>query len=106
VTGPSATYVGGDLRFNAAAELPQRIFGLLIDRACEALVVAATPDEITRHGIPHTRFDLAFVAGGGGISSDLRNLVAACAADCIEHPAHGPLKAEASRKVEALARCI
>lgn len=75
-TDGKATCLGSDRRHMGAADLPLRIMSLLLDPACEALVVSATQAELERHGIPHTRFDLALIAAPEEVSQPLRHLVA------------------------------
>ncbi|MBL8894967.1 MAG: hypothetical protein JNJ53_10225 [Rhizobiales bacterium] len=76
-TDGKATYLDGERRHMGAADLPLRVMSLLLDPACGALVVSASATEIERHGIPHTRYDLAIMAAPDEIPQATRDLVAA-----------------------------
>lgn len=76
-TGPELTRLGDEQRFRSPAQLPVRIKALLLDPACEALVVRATPEEIEQHGLPYAKFGLVVIGASTTISEDLAKLLAA-----------------------------
>lgn len=76
-TGPDATRLGGEQRFRAQPQLPARIKALLLDPACEALVVRATPEEIEQHGLPYAMFRLVMIDNPIILSEGLERLLAA-----------------------------
>jgi len=73
---PDSTRLGSERRFRGEAALPERIRALLVDPACEALVVTARPDEIAQCGLPHARFGLALVTEPGALSPEVDRLIA------------------------------
>ncbi|MBL8908217.1 MAG: hypothetical protein JNM20_16210 [Rhizobiales bacterium] len=83
-TDGKSTSLGGDRRHMGSADLPLRIMSLLLDPACEALVVNATVAELERHGIPHARFDLAAIPAPAEVPSPIRELLAGHVKDLIE----------------------
>ena len=60
---PEMARLGNEQRFRADAALPERIRAMLLDPACEVLVVTARPDEIAQCGLPYAKFGLAVVNG-------------------------------------------
>jgi hypothetical protein len=48
---------------------------LLLDPACEALVVTARPDEIARCGLPYAKFGLALIGATASVSEELDDLI-------------------------------
>ncbi len=74
-TGPDATRLNGEQRFRIEPQLPARIRALLLDPACEVLVVQALPNEIEQHGLPYAKFGLA-ILGDAVISKELEHLLA------------------------------
>lgn len=77
-TNASATRVGDDLRFTGDALLPDRALALVLDPACEAIVVAATAAEIATHGLPLDRFDVALVGADAALSAATLSLLQEC----------------------------
>lgn len=72
------TGIGPERRFTAPASLPERVSALVLDPATEALVVGATADDLSTHGLPLDRFDLGLVAGGAGLSGAAHGLLSEC----------------------------
>lgn len=75
-TDGKSTYLEGDRRHMGTSDLPLRVMSLLLDPACDGLVVTATHAELERHGIPHARFDLALMAAPEAVPQPLRELIA------------------------------
>jgi cyanophycin synthetase len=75
-TDGKSTFLEADRRHMGAADLPLRVMSLLLDPACDALVVSAAYAELERHGIPHARFDLALMAAPDEVPQSLRELIA------------------------------
>jgi cyanophycin synthetase len=75
------TTLGGEHRFRGQSELPARILSLLLDPSCEALVVSCSVQEITDHGLPHTPYQFALLAGE--IPHEVRKLIAGNAASIV-----------------------
>lgn len=73
------TRVDGQLRLKAQASLPDRVTALILDPACEAMVIAATAQDLREHGFPLERCDLALVAPALAADESLARLVAGCA---------------------------
>jgi cyanophycin synthetase len=84
LTSNATTMLGGQMRFLGDAGLPQRIYGMLIDPACEVLVVQMTADVLRTFGLPHTRYDLAVVAPGCALDEGMRQVIAENAKAIIE----------------------
>lgn len=76
-TDGSSTVLGEEPRFADERTLPERVTALLLDPACEALVIGARPEDIERHGFPTGRCDLALVMEGAGLAEPLMRLVTA-----------------------------
>jgi cyanophycin synthetase len=83
-TDGSSTYLGADKRHIKAADLALRVMSLLLDPACEALVVNCTAADLEGHGIPHSRFDLAVIAPQAEISRPVLDLLLANVRNLIE----------------------
>jgi hypothetical protein len=77
-TDGRATRIGDDLRFTGDALLPDRALALVLDPACEAVVIAATAAEIATHGLPLDRFDVALVAADAALSPATLSLLKEC----------------------------
>jgi len=84
-TDGKSTYLGEDQRHLGTANLPIRLMSLLLDPACQAIVVSATAEEIETHGIPHTRYDRILTPPGAAISEAVRSLLEAHAASLIDN---------------------
>lgn len=84
-TTPHATLLAGSPRCPPGARLADRVESLVADPACQALVVAMSPAEIERDGLPLDRFDLCLrpaklsAAGGLGVAGACREVVEAAA---------------------------
>jgi len=74
---PTTTSLGDELRFISDAQLPDRIRALLVDPACEALVVSALPEELAEHGLPYAKFSLAVIAASVTPAPELERLLIA-----------------------------
>jgi hypothetical protein len=48
---------------------------LLLDPGCEVLVTMCSPRDIEDFGLPHVRFDLAFVADSPALPAKVANLL-------------------------------
>ncbi len=77
-TDTAQTGLGDELRFNGPATLPERATALVLDPATEALVVSATAADLSTHGLPLDRFDLALVTAGTGVSGAGFSLLKEC----------------------------
>ena len=77
-TDAEQTGVGDEQRFTSPATLPERVTALVLDPATEALVVSATANDLSTHGLPLDRFDLALVAAGAGLSGAAYGLLQDC----------------------------
>ncbi|MBL8199942.1 MAG: hypothetical protein JNK40_03135 [Chromatiales bacterium] len=77
-TDGESTGVGTELRFTQAMPLPERVIALVLDPCCEALVIAATAAEISNHGLPLDRFDVALVSADAGLSRAASSLLTDC----------------------------
>lgn len=82
-TDASLTVMAGRLFSADSGELPARVMALLLDPACEALVIGAAPTDIERHGFPLDCCNLALIAEGVQLSPLLRSLIEHCAARVI-----------------------
>ncbi|MFO0993137.1 MAG: hypothetical protein U1E67_14525 [Hyphomicrobiales bacterium] len=100
-TNAKATYLSGERRHMGAADLPLRVMSLLLDPACEALVVSATAAEVERHGIPHTRYDLAILAAPDEIPPTIRDLIAAQAKSLLDIGAGATFEPEHAMRLAA-----
>lgn len=101
-TDAQDTGIGAERRFTSPTSLPERVTALVLDPATEALVVSATADDLSTHGLPLDRFDLALVAGGGGLSGAAHSLLRECCGTVRRDlPAEG-LSTAAGPDIEAL----
>lgn len=82
-TDGESTLLAGERRCRDAVPLPARTLALLLDPACEALVVQATPAEIEHYGLPLDRCDVVMVAAGALAPGPLADLLASCATTVI-----------------------
>ena len=57
----ASSSLGGEPRVMEHVRLAERVQALLLDPACEALVVACTPEEIIEQGLPLDRCDLCVI---------------------------------------------
>ena len=71
----ASSSIGGALRAIEHVRLAERVQALLLDPACEALVVACTPEEITEQGLPLDRCDLCVIESEVKLSEPLRGLL-------------------------------
>ncbi|MCL4722451.1 MAG: hypothetical protein KJ041_10985, partial [Gammaproteobacteria bacterium] len=94
--------VDGELRFTQPATLPERVTALVLDPATEALVVGATADDISTHGLPLDRFDLALVAEGAGLSGAAGSLLKDCCGVVRQDLAVDGLSARAWPDIQAV----
>jgi cyanophycin synthetase len=84
-TGKTTTLDGWQ-RFREKVALPDGIMSLLLDPACEVLVVSCSVSDLVTHGIPHTRFDLA-LAPATYVPDEIRQLIASNSGQVVEHSA-------------------
>lgn len=87
--GNETTSLDGERRFVRGDDLPTRIWGLVFDPACDALVVACSPSDLEAHGLPHARFGVALLAKADGLTPELRALLADHVAHCLTIPQDG-----------------
>lgn len=83
-TDGRATFLGDRPRMQATAALPARVRALVMDAACEALVIAVTAAEIEGHGFPLARCDVAIVGNRVPVSEAMQRLIESCAQ--VVHP--------------------
>ncbi|MBL8224989.1 MAG: ATP-grasp domain-containing protein [Chromatiales bacterium] len=102
-TDGNATRMGVEQRFTGNALLPDRAMALVLDPACEAIVVAATPAEIATHGLPLDRFDIALVDADAGLSQATLALLRECCGSVEAGLPPGTFAAAASRLLAATA---
>lgn len=100
-TDGKATYLDNDRRHMGVADLPLRVMSLLLDPACEALVVSATIAEIERHGLPHARFDLALLAIPEDVPMAIRELIATHAKSVMDLGPETSFQAEHAMRLAA-----
>ena len=72
------TSLGGEPRATEYVRLAERVQGLLLDPACEALVVACTPQELIKDGLPLDRCNLCVIESQVPLSGPLRELLEQC----------------------------
>jgi len=72
----ASSALGSEPRTIDRVRLAERVHGLLLDPACEALVVGGAPEEILKQGLPLDRFDLCVIDSEVGLSPQLRGLLA------------------------------
>jgi cyanophycin synthetase len=76
-TDPVVTRIGGAERRLRTTDLPTRVRALVLDGGCDAVVVRTQVDELTRHGFPLDRCDLALIATD--VPQALGRVVESCA---------------------------
>ena len=76
------TRIGEETRCAATDKLPARVMALLLDPACQAVVIGASIDEIERHGFPLDRCDLAVVAGAA-LDDRIERLIRSCSTTVV-----------------------
>lgn len=81
-TGSSS--LGGEPRASEHVRLAERVQALLLDPACEALVVACTPEEIIGQGLPLDRCDLCVIELQVKSWQPLRGLLEQCSGRLVE----------------------
>jgi D-alanine-D-alanine ligase-like ATP-grasp enzyme len=74
----SVTSLGGELRATEYVRSAERVHSLLLDPACEALVVACTPQELIEDGLPLDRCSLCVIDSQVPLSGPLRELLEQC----------------------------
>ena len=74
----ATTSLGGEPRAIEHARLAERVQALLLDPACEALVVACTPEELIKQGLPLDRCNLCVIESQVKLSEPLRRLLEQC----------------------------
>jgi len=77
-TDGHSTGVGAAPRFGPGARLADRALGLVLDPACQALVMAATAAELSEQGLPLDRFHLVLVPASSTVSRAARSLLREC----------------------------
>lgn len=82
VTDCEYTRLGGNARFHEQAPLATRVRGLVLDPACEALVIGTTAAEIEQQGLPLDRCQVAIVVGE--LPAPVQALLAGRAATLIQ----------------------
>ena len=71
----TSSALGGASRAIEHIRLAERAHGLLLDPACEALVVGCSPEELLKQGVPLDRFDLCVIDSDLKLSPQLRELL-------------------------------
>jgi len=79
-----ATLLNHQPRSHPSATLPEKIRALLLDSACDAIVIAATVADIERHGFPIDRCDLTVIAATTPVSDPLRHLCERCSVAVVD----------------------
>jgi cyanophycin synthetase len=102
-TDGTETRIAGYLRCREGDTLADRVRALLLDAACEALVIGTTPQEIERHGFPLDRCDLALVGAGAELPRAMRELIGACAGTVISDVSAETFDRDAEPAVEGIA---
>ena len=80
----ASSSLGGEPRAIEHARLAERVQALLLDPACEALVVACTPEEIIEQGLPLDRCNLCVIEPQVKSWESLRGLLEQCSDRIIE----------------------
>lgn len=70
--------LGGELRLIEHVSLAERVRALLLDPACEALVVACMQENIVREGFPLDRCDLCVIDPQAKLLEPVRTLLTQC----------------------------
>ena len=81
----ASSSLGGEPRVIEHVRLAERVQALLLDPACEALVVACTPEEIIEQGLPLDRCDLCVIEPQVKSWEPLRGLLEQCSGRIIEN---------------------
>jgi cyanophycin synthetase len=76
--------LGGETRQTKDVRLAERVQGLLLDPACEALVIACTPQELISDGLPLDRCSLCVIDSQVPLGVPLRALLEQCSDRLIE----------------------
>jgi cyanophycin synthetase len=71
--------LGGERRATEYVRLAERVQCLSLDPACEALVVACTPEELIKDGLPLDRCNLCVINSEVPLPAPLRELLEQCA---------------------------
>ena len=100
-TDSASTFMAGRPRMKSPATLPKRVTALVVDTACEAVVIAATAQEIEAHGFPLARCDVALLGAGASIPAPVRRLIADCADTVHGLPGNGIADGEALAAIRA-----
>jgi cyanophycin synthetase len=74
----------GQPRIGQHARMVDRVAGLLLDPACEALVVACTADDILSGGLPLDRCDLCLIDRQTKLSEEIRTLLTQCSVSIVD----------------------
>ena len=80
----ASSSLGGEPRASEHVRLAERVQALLLDPACEALVVACTPEEIAEEGLPLDRCNLCVIEPQVKSWEPLRGLLEQCSDRIIE----------------------
>jgi len=75
--------LGGQPRFIQQVRLADRVVALLLDPACEALVVACMQDDILREGLPLDRCDVCMIDPQVKLLESVRTLLTQCSSRVI-----------------------
>jgi cyanophycin synthetase len=81
----ASSSLGAEPRTIGHVRLAERVQALLLDPACEALVVACTPEEIIEQGLPLDRCDLCVIEPQLKSWEPLRGLLEQCSGRFIEN---------------------
>ena len=89
----ASTSLGDEPRALEHVRLADRVQALLLDPACEAVMVACTPEEIVEQGLPLDRCDLCVIESQIKLSEPLRGLLEQCSGRISENvPAEAALR--------------
>jgi cyanophycin synthetase len=80
---PKSASLGGRPRFTQEVGLADRVTALLLDPACQAVVIASTTDDIVRDGLPIDRCDVCIVDPQITLTEPLRTLLTKCSSSLI-----------------------
>jgi cyanophycin synthetase len=75
--------LGGESRGIGDDRLAERVQALLLDPTCEALVIACTPEEIIKQGLPLDRCNLCVIESQVKLWEPLRRLLEQCSDQII-----------------------
>jgi len=81
----ASSSLGGELRVIEHVRLAERVQALLLDPACDALVVACTPEGIIEQGLPLDRCNLCVIESQVKLSEPLRGLLEQCSDQIVEN---------------------